>query len=103
MRKVTEESVASCGLCCFECSAYPYSCHGCFSDKILEECKICPAGIRECAISKGFKRCHECNEFPCQKLKDFEKDEYFDHRGCIKNLERMKEIGIEEFIKERIE
>jgi len=44
-------------------------CEGCLSDNPFGFCKSC--SIRECAQSRGYSGCHECDDFPCQFIEDF--------------------------------
>jgi len=43
-------------------------CDGCMNDGRLAD-KNCP--VRPCAIAKNIENCAFCDEFPCEKLKDF--------------------------------
>lgn len=48
-------------------------CLGCMQPeppkKIYFYCKIC--NIRDCVRSKGFYSCHQCNEWPCDRINKF--------------------------------
>jgi hypothetical protein len=48
-------------------------CLGCMqpdsSDKLYVGCKIC--AIRDCVKSKGYYSCHQCEEWPCDKVEGF--------------------------------
>jgi len=46
-------------------------CNGCLTDKVAVQCKYCRHGLRMCATEKQENWCFECNECPCQRLKDF--------------------------------
>lgn len=83
---------ASCGLYCRSCSLYIASkedqarlemiakrfnqspeeirCHGCHSGKVGNFCSEC--SIKSCAKSRGLLFCAQCDEFPCDKIKDFQ-------------------------------
>jgi len=54
----------------------------------------CPA--RMCAEEKGVEYCFECAEFPCTKLKE-------KLPWTIDRLKRIKEKGLEDWIKEKLE
>lgn len=43
-------------------------CDGCMNDGRLAD-KNCP--IRPCAIQKGVENCAYCDDYPCEKLKEF--------------------------------
>ena len=48
-------------------------CLGCMqpdsSDKLYVGCKVCT--IRDCVKSKGYYSCHQCMEWPCDKIEAF--------------------------------
>jgi hypothetical protein len=48
-------------------------CLGCMqpnpAKKIVGFCRIC--AIRNCAKSKGFYSCHQCEEWPCSRIENF--------------------------------
>jgi len=80
-------------------------------EKILTEftkqfCPACRQGggnpncvIRICAKERGFDTCADCNEMPCEKAK-FITEGYPD---VIRNLERIKQIGSDRWLKEQRE
>ena len=53
------------------CSLDELRCDGCLSDNVSVHCKDCRHGFRACAADKQENWCFECDEFPCQRLKDF--------------------------------
>ena len=64
-------------------------CSGCKTEA-RERCKIVV-----CCVSKGFSHCDECENFPCNTLKE--------NPGVIKfhtidNLLEMKKVGVKEWI-----
>jgi hypothetical protein len=93
------EMIAYCGLDCSECKAFKATqakdyeqkkqiarhwsdqgeikfkpedvdCHGCKSDTISGFCrKLC--NIRPCAEEKKAKTCAHCDDYPCEKLKEY--------------------------------
>lgn len=86
---VNRELLAPCGLYCGVCGAYlatrtdnpklrqgmaqvygcapeDINCLGCLSDVRYKHCEDC--AIRDCAQSKGYTGCHQCGEFPCDKI-----------------------------------
>jgi len=91
----SKELMAPCGLYCGTCGVYIATrdenekfrtvmgnlygtkpeetlCHGCMHpdpDKVYGYCKICK--IRDCAQSKGFYSCHQCREWPCERIENF--------------------------------
>lgn len=81
-------------------------CRGCHSDKRTPHCEACT--MRICADKKGVTVCSECNEYPCSELTEFYKKgdiwEKAAHRKSImKNLNRIKEVGVENWLGEQEE
>lgn len=91
-----KDLMAPCGLYCGTCGVYiatrdnnekfktvmgnlygtkpeETECLGCMQsdppDKIYAYCKEC--NIRECVKEKGFYSCHQCDEWPCDMIKNF--------------------------------
>ncbi|MDW7669857.1 MAG: DUF3795 domain-containing protein [Bacillota bacterium] len=106
-----EVLIAPCGMNCKLCVAYQ------FKEKDLNKKgfhrKYCPGCIprgenckhmaNKCElIGKGKLRfCYECEEFPCKRLKSLDKryrTKY--HMSMIKNLEFIREYGMDRFLKE---
>lgn len=48
-------------------------CQGCMQtdakNKLYAYCKLCT--IRDCVKKKGFYSCHQCEEWPCEKIENF--------------------------------
>jgi len=44
-------------------------CKGCLSDKTSLLCRTCL--IKDCTQKKGYAGCHECDEFPCERIEKF--------------------------------
>lgn len=92
--------IAYCGITCSECEAYiatqenddekrkkvaetwsrqyksnisqeDINCDGCSSGstKLFSHCLVCP--IRACAIEKNLENCAPCDEYACEKLREF--------------------------------
>ncbi len=75
-------------------------CEGCRSNRKTATCKDC--FIIKCAKEKGVAFCGECDTYPCQELKDFQKK--MPHRKNIwKSQARIKEIGWEQWLNEMID
>jgi len=91
-----KELMAPCGLYCGVCGVYiatrennnkfkevlgnlygttpeATECLGCMQSKpyknLYEFCKIC--NIRDCVNKKGFYSCHQCDDWPCEKIENF--------------------------------
>jgi hypothetical protein len=76
-------------------------CEGCRGpiDKCWSKDDACH--FRSCAQKKQIDYCFDCLEFPCNKIETFKNDDASHHDQAVKNLETMKEIGLEEFIKQK--
>ena len=57
--------------------------------------------MRACAREKGLEFCSECPDYPCETLSSFRNDAAPHHSTIFKNLERIKEIGPEEWLEEQ--
>ena len=115
---MSDELIAYCGLFCGACSfkvAYDENdrihienmpekydkfrnmplefCPGC---RLENQCGNCD--IKDCAEKKDVKYCSQCDEFPCQKLDDFNKDGIPHHSESIENLQQLKQLGPESWI-----
>lgn len=99
--------IAACGVNCFTCYAYQREknrCLGCHSDSTqkLHHCSVCK--IANCELLKATrdKFCYECQKFPCVRLKQLDKRyrEKYHNTSLIGNILRIKEVGLEAFLKE---
>jgi hypothetical protein len=95
-----ENLIAPCGLYCGECLGFQDGrCDGCISRKglCLKYSKICH--IYECCVvERKYRVCAECKDLPCDKIDAFfETPEW--HDEVMNNLNKMSEIGIEQFLK----
>jgi hypothetical protein len=78
-----------------------------YADKPLQFCagcrqlKQCGHGFKECAEKHNVMHCGLCDEFPCQRIKDFNNDGALHHAEVITNLKRLKEIGEQAWLKEQ--
>ena len=107
------ESIAYCGLDCFNCLAYKatiandddmrrktaeewsqqfqsdikpedINCLGCKSEKVFSHCNTCQ--IRACNLEHSLDNCAECDSFGCEKI-----EALLEHvPEARKNLERLK-------------
>jgi hypothetical protein len=89
-----KDSVAYCGLFCESCGIYiatkkgdtdelgrladmlkvskeEIPCEGCRSSVLSPHCRNCE--FRDCATNRQLANCEDCAEFPCAKLKEFQK------------------------------
>ncbi len=74
-------------------------CFGCRSDTTAVFCTDCR--IRLCAGEKRLGSCLECDEYPCTKLTAFRDDEHPHHSVVIRNLEKIRDKGLEAWLEEQ--
>jgi len=74
-------------------------CYGCKTEVTAVYCTNCR--MRACAREKGLEFCSECPDYPCETLSSFRNDAAPHHSTIFKNLERIKEIGPEEWLEEQ--
>ncbi len=73
-------------------------CHGCRSARLGLHCRGCE--FRACARERKISFCSECDEYPCAKLVEFERQR--PHRAELWNdLDRVKEVGVHRWIREK--
>jgi hypothetical protein len=81
----------------FKLSEEALKCYGCRSDKRGPYCEICH--MAPCASKRGIDFCVECDEFPCNELKQFQSER--PHRIELWNdQERIGAVGFERWMKE---
>ena len=95
-------SIACCGIDCGLCPAYytsePSKCPGCGGPNFSSKHPSCSI-LTCCLKNNGFETCADCNQYPCEKLKPWDKaDSFVSHKRCFQNLNKIKEKGIESFI-----
>lgn len=98
-------TIACCGIDCGLCPNH-YSkglsrCPGCGGLNFSDKHPAC--GILTCCVKKHeFETCSECEEFPCSKLKDWDRiDSFVTHQVSFSNLRSIKENGIEMLIEQQ--
>jgi hypothetical protein len=88
----------SCGLCPRYQSKAKSRCLGCGPDDHCNYCSI----FKCCTVKHNFETCADCREFPCDKFsKWFDKDSFVTHQECLSNIQNIKTVGIDEFLKEQ--
>ncbi len=119
----TNPLLAACGLYCGACYHYRassydsdrlsaeaarrgrnvegFTCQGCRSDQlyIYPGCAQCE--IRACADDRGILHCGLCAEFPCDRIRAFQNDGRVHHLDIVTQLERLREIGAEQWLAEQ--
>ena len=106
-----QELIAPCGMNCRICIGYyGYTMNG---EKRKNTCEGCRLRDKNCAFikkqceklsKKEVEYCFECMDFPCENLEKLDKRyrEKYD-MSMIKNLEFIKENGIDLFLKQQEE
>ena len=73
------------------------ACEGCMSGKCFENMvKTC--SIRACAQKKELTGCHQCNDFPCDNIKNFAMEPA--RNKILEGIPRWKELGTERYVAE---
>ncbi|MBS4015090.1 MAG: DUF3795 domain-containing protein [Candidatus Latescibacteria bacterium] len=70
-------------------------CPGC------QQLNQCGHGFKECAENHKVAHCGLCDEFPCQRIKDFNNDGAPHHAEVISNLKRLTEIDEQAWLNEQ--
>ncbi len=69
-------------------------CDGCRSGRVSAQCRLCE--FRSCSEKKGILFCSECDEFPCESLKEFQTK--MPHRLELwESLELVKTEGLQKW------
>jgi hypothetical protein len=76
------------------------ACDGCRGSNDVHWSSDCK--MRTCALSKNHNYCFECPDFPCSIIDDFKLDGVPHHKRTVENSKKMKEIGLENWMKEQI-
>jgi hypothetical protein len=103
--KIISKLIAPCGMDCGLCLAYlrdKNKCPGCNAPDNDKRITCVRCKIKNCKFIKGKKAkfCFECECFPCDRLKHLDKrykTKY--HMSMIENLENIKSLGINKFVK----
>jgi len=122
MDKPSPRLAAACGLFCPACTIYigtqedpdrlessaklrgvdveTLRCDGCRAERRSGYCRTCT--LIRCATEKGIEFCVECEDYPCEDLKRFQAER--PHRRMLfPDLERIREIGFEDWFAEKID
>jgi hypothetical protein len=55
-------------------------------------------------MRRKLETCADCSDFPCEKFnKWFDEDSFVTHQKCLVNIQNIKKLGIEKFLKEQNE
>ena len=81
----------NCGLCPMHLDSY---CPGCGGGEGNQSCKLARCSLQHV----GIEFCYLCDEYPCEKYEDAGKfDSFITHRNQLKNLDKVKKIGIDAY------
>jgi len=108
-----EELIAPCGMNCAVCSGYLALQNDVKSKGLgIPYCQGCRPRNKKCAflkkrcgllLNQKIHFCYECKKFPCENLKGLEKRYMTLFRtSFIKNLETIKNKGIEQLLKDQL-
>ena len=92
---------ALCGLNCGLCPMFlNKNCPGCGGGEGNQSCKIA-----RCSLEHGkIEYCYECEKYPCEKYQHIDDyDSFITHKRRKADLERAKNIGIEQYNHEQQE
>jgi hypothetical protein len=103
--KISADLMAPCGMNCGICMAFlrdKNTCPGCrnLDETCKTSCLKCK--IKNCEELKNSdkKFCGECEKYPCDKVKHIDKRYRTKYEmSMIENLNKIKEIGLENFMK----
>jgi len=100
-------TIACCGIDCALCPRYytkgDSRCPGCGGSEFKEKHPSCSI-LNCCFFKRNLEVCCLCDDFPCDKFKDFakiEKDSFVTHRKIFSNFEFIKKNGLDAFIEEQ--
>jgi hypothetical protein len=71
-------------------------CEGCLSQAPFVYCRECP--IKDCTRDRGYRGCHECNDFPCRFVEEFPLP--LGKKVIFRTIPHWREVGTEKCIQE---
>jgi len=80
------------------CTVEQIKCEGCRTSDRFTLSKGCV--FRKCAKGRGLESCSFCQDFPCESLTVFYKEDMRQQGEAEKNARRIKEIGIDKWLDE---
>ncbi len=85
----------NCGLCTMKLGGH---CGGCGSGS--QPCKIARCSLEH----GGAQYCFQCREYPCERYREPDRyDSFITHRNKMRDLERARDMGVEEYNREQKE
>lgn len=100
-------TIACCGIDCGLCPRYYTAgksrCPGCLGEDFFEKHPSC--SIVTCCVKKNsYETCAECEQFPCEKLKNWDlADSFVTHKQSLENLRQIRERGLGAFLQQQQE
>jgi hypothetical protein len=97
--------IAPCGMNCGICMAYlrkKNKCPGCLAITANKAITVIRCKIKNCEVfqTTRAKFCFDCDNYPCKNLKHLDKRYRTKYNmSMIENLENIKQLGIEKFIR----
>jgi len=81
--------------------AFTFECHGCKSDQIFINCRVCR--IRDCAINRKMDHCIDCEKYPCDLTAGMKKNEFsLPHiKDNHSNMVTIKKSGTDQWLSEQ--
>lgn len=110
MKRISTKKYPSIGCCGIDCGLCPThhstaksKCPGCDGLDFYQKHPSCSI-ITCCVKKKGFEVCSDCEEFPCLKIKDWDKvDSFVSHKNSLLNLKFIQKNGIAKYFKQQHE
>jgi len=71
-------------------------CAGCLAegDAVFAYCRVCP--IKSCTIERGYSGCHQCDDWPCDKVDDFPMP--VGKEVMMRAIPHWREVGTEQWV-----
>lgn len=97
--------IGCCGIDCGLCPRFytdgPSRCPGCAGEIFFEKHPSCPI-ITCCVKKKNLETCAECAEFPCDRMKAWDRaDSFVTHRKTLLNLRGIARDGLPAFLEQQ--
>jgi hypothetical protein len=92
--------VPPCGIYCGTCPNFIREKNKCLGAEIHCKSRKCKGIYICCVEKKGLEFCHQCNSYPCSRLRKFSNTWLKYGQDLLNNQELIKENGAKGFIKE---
>ena len=73
-------------------------CEGCLGsgDDVFVYCRVCP--IKQCVADRGYHACHQCDDFPCERVDHFPMP--VGKKVILRAIPQWREWGTERWVAE---